>query len=361
MDVQSRIDLITRPPVEEIITIRELEEILETKTTPIAYDGFEPSGLAHIASGLMRALKIADLLKAGIKFKLLIADWHAWINEKMGGDLNLIQEVGKYIIKVWESLGVDTSKVEVIWASDLVKDPDYWKKVVLVMKNTTLKRMTRALTIMGRTEGELQSSAQFLYPAMQVSDIFQLGVDICQLGIDQRKANMLAREVAERFGWPKPVCVHHHMLMGLKGPTKMGGFDEEEELNLQIASKMSKSHPETCIYVHDPPEVIMNKILGAYCPEKQVKLNPVLDILKNIIFRGQSFKFLIERPSKFGGSIELYNFSELEKLYGDGRIHPLDLKKATAKYLADMLQPCREYFKQHPEYLDRLKTATAKF
>lgn len=360
MNVKDRIELITRPPVEEVITISELTTLLEEKRNPVAYDGFEPSGLAHIASGLMRALKIADLLQAGVKFKLLIADWHAWINEKMGGDLNLIQDVGKYIIKVWESLGVDTSKADVIWASDLVKDREYWKKVVLVMKHTTLKRMTRALTIMGRTEGELQSSAQFLYPAMQVSDIFQLDVDICQLGIDQRKANMLAREIAERLGWRKPVCVHHHMLMGLKGPTKMGGFDEEVNLDLQIASKMSKSQPETCIYVHDSPEVILNKLLGAYCPERQTELNPVLDIAKNIIFRGQNITFRIERPLKFGGDIEVYNYNELEKLYSEGKIHPLDLKKVTAKYLSNMLKPCRDYFDKHPEYLERVKIVSVK-
>lgn len=355
MDLKRKIELITRPPVEEVITEKELAELLESNPHPIAYDGFEPSGLAHIASGLMRALKIGDLLEAGVKFKLLIADWHAWINEKMGGDLQLIQEVGRYIVKVWESLGVDTSKVQVIWASDLVNDSAYWEKVVLVMKNTTVKRMSRALTIMGRAEGELKTSAQFLYPAMQVVDIFQMNVDICQLGIDQRKANMLAREIAERIGWHKPVCVHHHMLIGLKGPTKMGGFDEEKDLDLEISSKMSKSLPETCIYVHDPPKTVLTKILGAYCPEKQTKLNPILDIAKNIIFRNQEINFTIERPAKFGGELVVHSYRELESMYAEGKIHPLDLKNATAKYLSKMLEPCRKFFTEHPEYLEKIR------
>jgi len=352
LDIAKRIELITKPPIEEVITMEELKTLLETKSNPVAYDGFEPSGYAHIASGLMRALKIGDLLEAGIKFKILIADWHAWINEKMGGDMEKIRQVGKYIVKVWESLGVDTHKVEIVWASDLVQDSDYWKKVVLVMKNTTIKRMKRCLTIMGRKEGELQSSAQFLYPAMQVSDIFHLNVDICQLGIDQRKANILAREIGEKLNWYKPVCVHHHMLMGLKGPTKMGGFDEDAVLDQQISSKMSKSKPETCIYVHDSPQDIKRKIRKAYCPEKQTELNPIFDILRNIVFRGDQREFTVHRAPKYGGPITYWCLEEVEKDYIEGKLHPLDLKDALSDELAKMLEPCRRFFERHPEYLE---------
>ncbi|KKR30325.1 MAG: hypothetical protein UT63_C0102G0004, partial [Candidatus Gottesmanbacteria bacterium GW2011_GWC2_39_8] len=35
----------------EQITEEELKQLLETKTNPIAYDGFEPSGELHIAQG----------------------------------------------------------------------------------------------------------------------------------------------------------------------------------------------------------------------------------------------------------------------------------------------------------------------
>ena len=76
---------------------------------------------------------------------------------------------------------------------------------------------------MGRKESDEMSAAQIFYPCMQASDVFFLKADICQLGIDQRKVNMLAREYAGdkkmRF---KPVVVSHHMLSGLKeGQEKM--------------------------------------------------------------------------------------------------------------------------------------------
>jgi tyrosyl-tRNA synthetase len=57
---------------------------------------------------------------------------------------------------------------------------------------------------MGRKEGELQEAAQLLYPGMQVADIFTLGAKICQLGLDQRRANILARELGRGWGYWKP-------------------------------------------------------------------------------------------------------------------------------------------------------------
>ena len=52
---------------------------------------------------------------------------------------------------------------------------------------------------------------------MQCADIFFLKADVCQLGMDQRKVNMLAREYAEAIAMKqKPVIVSHHMMMGLK-------------------------------------------------------------------------------------------------------------------------------------------------
>src|SRR5512136_1001606 len=131
MDIETKLELIRRVG-EEIITEQELVELLETKEHPVAYDGFEPSGLAHVPFGIYRAINLDDLIEAGIRFKLLIADWHAWINNKMGGDLEKIRKVGEYFIEVWKAAGVDMEKVEVVWASDIVSSAEYWHKVILI-------------------------------------------------------------------------------------------------------------------------------------------------------------------------------------------------------------------------------------
>lgn len=345
MDSERRLELV-KGVGEEIITVNELKELLETKSKPIAYDGFEPSGFAHLPFGVLRPLLIKDLIKANIHFKLWLADWYGWINNKMGGDLNKIKAVGGYFIEVWKAAGVPTDKVEFLWASDGMDSKEYWRKVVLIAKNTTVQRATRCLTIMGRQEGELKEVAQYFYPMMQCADIFHLNADITQLGVDQRRVNVLAREVGPKLGWWKPVVVSHHMLMGLEGPAEKKGFDENTAYDKEISSKMSKSKPSTCIFVHDTKEQLKEKIKGAYCPPKVIEDNPMLDYSKHIIFRAfESMK--IERDRKFGGNLEFYNYAELEKAFREGKLHPLDLKVAVADYLELLIKPIREHFEKN--------------
>src|SRR5438132_14119150 len=106
MDVEERLELIRRVG-EEIITEPELRTLLETKEHPVAYDGFEPSGLAHVPFGILRAINIEDLQKAGVKVRLWVADWLAWVYNKMGGVLEKIQQEVRYIVVVCTSAGDD--------------------------------------------------------------------------------------------------------------------------------------------------------------------------------------------------------------------------------------------------------------
>jgi len=344
MDIETKMDLIKQVG-EEIVTEKELKELFQTKDHPIAYDGFEPSGIAGIHFGLFRAINIEDMIKAGIHFKLWIADSFGWINNKMSGDLEKIQMTGKYFVEVWKASGIDLSKVEVLWATDAFKDSEYWKKVILIAKNTTVKRSLRCLTIMGRKEGEMRETAQFFYPMMQTADIFHLKADICQLGLDQRRANMLAREVGPKLGWWKPVVVSHHMLMGLQGIKTPEGYDENSGFDVQISSKMSKSKPETCIYVHDSKEEIERKINNAFCPEKVIENNPILEYSKQIIFR-KFDTIKVQRSEKFGGNIEFESYTQLENEFRQGNLHPLDLKKSVAEHMEILVKPIREHFEK---------------
>ena len=337
MDIESKLELIKQVG-EEVITEEELKHLLQTKEHPIAYDGFEPSGVGiHIAQGILRAININKMTKAGCKFKMLVADWHAWANNKIGGDLEKIQLVGKFLIEVWRNCGMDLRNVEFVWVSDYVKEPEYWKKVMQTARNSTIKRIIRTGQIMGRKEAEVQQSSQILYPCMQAADIFHLNVDICQLGMDQRKVNVLARELGSSLGFWKPIIVSHHMLIGLGEPPKSKDVDRVIEL------KMSKSKPDTAIFMNDSEEDIKTKIQKAYCPAKVIQENPMLEYSKYLIF--EKFNAMeIKREEKFGGAIVIETYRELEKLYHEGKIHPADLKNAVAYYINDMIKPVREKF-----------------
>lgn len=340
MDIESKIGLI-KEFAREIVTEEELKRIFETNDHPIAYDGFEPSGVAPIHFGLLRAANLKYMLKAGIKFKLYLADYFGFINNKLGGDLEKIRTAGKYFIEVWKACGVDEKKVEVIWAKDIMDGISYWDKTLKIAREISLERNLRATTIMGRKQGEKLSMGQLFYPPMQVTDIFHMDIDICQLGMDQRRANMLAREIADKLKWKKPVAVHHHMLIGLQGMQK-GATDEET----MIKSKMSKSDPKSCIYMHDSTEEIQGKVNGAFCPLKREEGNPLLEYAKHIIFK-EIKAMKIERPKQFGGDVAFANYEELKKAYIAGQLHPSDLKKGIAQELDRLIKPAREHFEKN--------------
>jgi tyrosyl-tRNA synthetase len=340
MNAEQRIELIKQVG-EEIITEEELRELLERKKNPVAYDGFEPSGKIHIAQGLLRAINISKMLKAGIGFKMWVADWFAWMNNKMGGDLDRIRITGEYFIEVWKACGLDVDKVEFLWAKDVMDDGEYWRKVVNIARNNSVKRITRCAQIMGRSESESLSAAQIFYPCMQCADIFHLEADITQLGMDQRKVNMLAREVGPKLGYWKPVVVSHHMLMGLGQPpeTSLKGAERGIEL------KMSKSKPDSAIFMTDSADEIKRKIGKAYCPEGRVEDNPVLEYCKYIVFeKFDSFK--IERPAKWGGDLEFKSYNELEGVFSKKELHPMDLKTGVSDSINKLIDPVRKHFEK---------------
>ena len=357
MDIEGKLSLVNRNPVCEVVTQEELRGLFETKAHPRHYIGFEISGKVHLGSGLLTSLILKDLMASGIKPTIFLADYHAWINGKMGGDLGKIQSVALgYFKSAFASLGLPEGKVDYVLASELYGKlgNDYWKEVLRISKETTMARMLRCTTIMGRTQKDALDCASVLYPAMQSADISALGADIAHAGMDQRKVHMLSREIAEKHGKKKPLAMHHRLLMGLLGPQKMG-FEQSEKEDIEISSKMSKSKPDSAIFVHDSEEVIKRKLSRAYCPEKQPENNPVLEMCSVFIFRDEKSALEVTRPAKFGGDVQFCSYAEVEAAYKEGKLHPMDLKNALASSLSLQLEPCRRHFEKHPELLAQIE------
>jgi tyrosyl-tRNA synthetase len=331
---------------EECIQEQELFNLLDKKPNPIAYDGFEPSGRMHIAQGVMKALNVNKLTKSGVHFKFWVADWFAQMNNKMGGDLKKIQVVGKYLIEIWKALGMDMSKVEFLSASEEInKNPgEYWTLVMDVARKNNLKRIIRCSQIMGRNESDDLSAAQIFYPCMQCADIFFLKADICQLGMDQRKVNVLAREYADlsRPKRRKPIILSHPMLPGL----------------LQGQEKMSKSDPNSAIFMEDTEQEVRTKIKKAFCPPGEEEGNPCLSYVKNIVLPW-SKEFEVERKEENGGNKTYVAYADLAEDYISGDLHPGDLKPSLAKALNKILQPVRDHFENDAEAKALLKQVKA--
>lgn len=343
MDLEEKIDLICRPPTEEILTVEELRRLLKTNEHPGHYIGFEISGMLHLGNFIISGFKINDLLKAGVKCRVFMADWHSFINNKFGGDWDKILLATKYYEKAFQFF---CPGVEIVVGSEMYHSNDmYWRNLLRFCKHMTLKRTLRCMTIMGRSENERLDLSQYLYPPLQATDIHEIGADIPQGGLDQRKAHILAREVFPKMGWSKPVAVHHHVLMGIAEPVKLETKDKLEQV---IASKMSKSKPGTAVFIHDSPEEIKQKLQKAWCPERTVEMNPLLEIAKHVIFH-ENKTFRVERPKKFGGTVVFESYKELENAYVSGTLHPQDLKSGVAEALVSVLEPIRHFFEVDKE------------
>jgi tyrosyl-tRNA synthetase len=350
LDTETKIDLIKKPPTEEILVEEELRQLLETNEHPGHYQGFEISGLLHLGNLVVSGFKINDLLQAGVRCQAYMADWHSFINDKFGGDWNKILTSAKYYEEAFKFF---CPGVKIVVGSEMYHNNDeYWRNLIRFSKHMTLSRTLRCMTIMGRSENEKLDLSQYFYPSMQALDVKEIGADIPHGGLDQRKAHVLAREVFPKMGWKKPVALHHHVLMGIAEPVKLETKDKLEQV---IASKMSKSKPWTAIFIHDTPAQIKEKLRKAWCPERQTEMNPVLEIVRYVIFHETEI-FKIERPAKFGGTVEFESYKELENAYAHGDLHPQDLKDAVADELAKILEPIRRYFEENKEAKEHFET-----
>jgi len=302
----------------------------------------------HLAQGVMKAMNVNRLTSSGCVFVFWVADWFALLNNKMGGDLDKIKTVGRYFIEVWKAVGMNMENVRFLWASDEInKNPtDYWLRVMNISRASSISRVKRCGQIMGRSEGDDQPAAQIMYPCMQCADVFYLNADICQLGLDQRKVNMLAREYVDKPESQqdkkrgKPVILSHAMMPGL----------------LEGQEKMSKSNPDSAIFMEDSVEDVNRKIKKAYCPPEIVDgSNPCMTYLKMLVMPLQG-KFHVPRKESNGGDITFTNIDELESAYKSGALHPGDLKPALATAINAMIEPVRNHFKTNEEAKKLLAT-----
>ena len=315
----------------------------------VAYIGLEPSGKAHLAYILL-ADTIRNMLDEGVNVIILLADWHAWVNDKFDRDMDKITLAGEYMTEVFRALlgnpeeGEGSGQLRFLSASELMDSGKYWERVLHCSKNMSLSRVRRTFSIMGRDEDSSDHDlAAFYYPAMQAADIFELEVDIAFGGMDQRKAHMYMREVADRQGWTKATCIHTPMLSGLGGSGgRMESFDH----------KMSKSNPNNAILLHDHEDEIRKKMKGAFLEVGNPE-SPVFEIARHIVLPIEG-KINVNPKPEYGKQSAWTDLDSFMEAVGRGEIHPYDAKMAITDGLVEVLSPLSDHYKSNSDLLSAM-------
>ena len=319
MNADEKFELIKRN-TEEIISEEDLKKVIQEKKKPVVYCGYEPSGPMHLGH-FVTITKLTDFEKIGFKVKILLADVHAFLNRK-GSEEDIKKEVENWR-KTIKAIGLNA---EVVLGSSFQFEKEYQLDVMRLAQASTINRGLRSMQEIAR-DVENATISQLLYPLMQVVDIKYLEADVAEGGLEQRKVHMIGKDMAKTLNH-EFIAFHTPLITSLKGP----------------GQKMSKSIPGSGISVTDSYEEIKKTIKNAYCPEKDAKENPILQISRLIIFPRIS-NFKIKRPEKFGGDLEFKDYEKLEETFVAGKLHPMDLKNAVTEYLEEIIAPIRKNWK----------------
>jgi tyrosyl-tRNA synthetase len=324
-------ELITRNAAE-VVTDEEVRALADDPDGRRAYVGYEPSGVLHVGH-MLTANKLIDLQEAGFEVVILLADVHAYLNDK--GTFAEIRETAARMREQFVAYGLDESNVEFVLGSDYQFDREYVLDTHALELETTLSRAERAMAEIQR--GANPTVSQAVYPLMQALDVEYLDLDLAVGGLDQRKVHMLARETLPAIGYDARPAVHTHILSDLE--TGVG--------------KMSSSAGVT-ISMEDSTADLTEKVEAAYCPptrdpdpddEGRERHNPVLQLFEWHVFP-RFETVVVERPEQYGGDLRYERYEALASDLESGELHPADAKSALATYLDRLIESGREVVRE---------------
>ena len=330
MNPQQRYDLITRN-LQEVTGGKYLMNLLtKNERSPVVYWGTAPTGKIHIGY-LMPMMKIKDLVDAGCNVVILIADIHAFL-DNMKSTLEQIDKRSEYYIKILCSLlkllNTDITKIKFVKGSDYQLNKDTVLNLLKLASVTSVSQSQHAGAEVVK-KGDDPKLTGLLYPLLQSLDEFYLNAD-CELGgIDQRKIFGYSMDFMPKIGMKREMTYLMNPMVSLSD------------------DKMSSSDVNSKIDLTESINGIKKKINKIFCEECNVDKNPLLELIRIIIFR-LSNNFTINRPEQYGGNISYDNFETLKddvkKGSLNGGLHPQDLKSGFIKFITDLLEPIRNEF-----------------
>lgn len=334
LSVDEKFELVKRNTAE-ILGEEELKKLLNEKKQPVIYWGTAPTGKPHVGY-FLPMLKIADLLKAGFKVKILLADIHAALDNTPWPVLEKrYVYYSKVIPLMIEAIGVSSKNLEFVKGSDFQLKPEYMGDVLQMSSFTSVRDANKAASEVVKM-GDNPKLSGLIYPLMQALDEVYLKADAQLGGTDQRKIMVLARENLPKMGYDSRIEILLPLVPGLVGK-KMSASDEKSKIDLL-----------------DSEEEVFSKVKGADCVAGEVD-NGVLAFLKFVVMvmkKDSGGELIIKRDKKYGGDLKYSSYDKIENDFKMKKIHPLDLKNSVAEEINGLLSVFRKNKKSLQKYVD---------
>lgn len=332
----NKLNLITNN-LKEIIDIKQLKYILRKRNLKI-YWGVTPTGICSLAYSFP-LLKIAELVDAECEVTILIADIHAYLDNKKTS-FDKTKARSKYYIEMIKSVlelyNVDFKYIKFVMGSDFQLNKDYTLDFYKLSGLVTIEAVKDASSeVVKINDNPILSNIQ--YCILQSLDEQYLECDGQLGGIDQRKINIFAIENMHKIGHKTKFYLMNYIISGLS-------FSKNESGELK---KMSSSDVNSKIDLNENENSIRKKINKAYCVDGDSKDNSILQLIKNLAFKilsRSNKKFQINRLEKYGGFIEYDNYEDLEYDFENNKVCSSDIKLGLSDFIINFLKPVREKF-----------------
>lgn len=352
--------------------VEEVDSLFESEENPAAYVGFEPSGNPHIGH-LITFQKLNDLAEIGFEPRILLADRHAYLNGKPSGvpEEDALEQIEGHMDtyrKAFEALSTGPESafpalegVEFVQAWDMHGEEDYTMTDDSVSRQMEATKAEAATGEVALDDGNGIKLGQAEYPAMQVADIYHMGIDVAVGGIDQRKIHALARDYVpvNYDDEDKPLAVHTPLIgnnigdgdkMSSSSGTALNLDAEEDEIRSAVnkmdlytsVSDLARQQEGAAEGIADA-----NKE-GVYSEDILYMASPALQLADQFALRnGGELSWVQDGRFRDDGEDKEFVYDNTRDLIydiQDGTAHPADVKGALSDHLIEMLEPVRNMY-----------------
>lgn len=115
---------------------------------------------------------------------------------------------------------------------------------------------------------------------------------------------------------------------------------------------MSKSDPDSAIFMEDSAEDVERKIRKAFCPDKVIESNPIIEYASIILECSGKLEVPIYKSTE---KKSYTSFDKIKEDFVSGELFAADLKKGVSDALNKLIEPVRQHFKNDPYAAQLLK------